>query len=95
MGVNAQKVGPLLAQSIRGSLLYDCGCIFWVVQDTAELLALGERCRAGAQKFDDDSRSDRDRGQETKDGKQAMGQKMMFHVKHCSVLSLFKHCLRN
>jgi hypothetical protein len=52
---------------IRESLWEDGSCIFGVMDGTAELLALGERCRAGAQKFGGDSLSDRDRDR-TKDG---------------------------
>jgi hypothetical protein len=41
---------------IRESLWQDGSCIFGVMDGTAELLPLGERCRAGAQKFGGDNR---------------------------------------
>jgi hypothetical protein len=39
---------------IGGSHCFECGCIFRAVQGTVELLALGDGCRSGAQKFGGD-----------------------------------------
>jgi hypothetical protein len=50
-GVDAQKIGGALLGSSGRSRCFACGYIFWAVPGTAELLALGERCCAGAQKF--------------------------------------------
>jgi hypothetical protein len=51
IGVNAQKVEWSWAWSIRGSVWSECGCIFGAMQGKRELLALGDNCRAGAQKI--------------------------------------------